>query len=332
MKTFRVIFLLVSISPSAFSATNLIQNGSFETPAISYWYLLYGTGSIGITGWTVINAGAYRAPTGRTDTSSPAVDITRNSPDNVFSSSLLDGSNWQYLDIGGYDWYNMGLQSSLIAVTPGQQYTLSFDLGSTLTYGERFVSNIGVSITNTTDFTSERVFYNATTNLNPAPYDNGSGTLWNRTEWKTFNITWTAKSNTTQISFIGRNPGTSIPPLAGYPDNAYDAPFLDNVILTSNANSVDTTPPTITMTAPTNGNTVSGASVKVSANTTDNVGVSGVQFKLDGANLGIEDASSPYSVVWNSKTASKGSHTLTAVARDVAGNVTTSAGVIVKVR
>ena len=79
------------------------------------------------------------------------------------------------------------------------------------------------------------------------------------------------------------------------------------------------------MTAPANGTTVSGTSVAVSANASDNVGVSGVQFKLDGANLGAEDITSPYSVTWNTTTASNGSHTLTGVARDATGNTTTSA-------
>ncbi|MGH8528016.1 MAG: Ig-like domain-containing protein, partial [Gammaproteobacteria bacterium] len=94
---------------------------------------------------------------------------------------------------------------------------------------------------------------------------------------------------------------------------------------------IDTQAPTVTMTAPANGTTVSGSSVTVSANASDNVGVSAVQFKLDGANLGAEDTSSPYSISWNTTTATNGSHTLTAVARDAAGNTTTSAGVSVTV-
>jgi Ca2+-binding RTX toxin-like protein len=61
------------------------------------------------------------------------------------------------------------------------------------------------------------------------------------------------------------------------------------------------------------------------------VGVAGVQFKLDGVNLGAEDTASPYSVAWNSATTTNGSHTLTAVARYAAGNMTTSAGVSVTV-
>ena len=44
----------------------------------------------------------------------------------------------------------------------------------------------------------------------------------------------------------------------------------------------------MSLTAPANNATVSG-SVNVTANASDDVGVVGVQFKLDGANLGAED-------------------------------------------
>src|SRR5438552_2836888 len=59
--------------------------------------------------------------------------------------------------------------------------------------------------------------------------------------------------------------------------------------------------------------------------------VRGVQFKLDGANLGVEDTSAPYSVSWNTTTASNGSHTLTAVATDILGVQWTSQPVTVTV-
>src|SRR2546426_831683 len=93
---------------------------------------------------------------------------------------------------------------------------------------------------------------------------------------------------------------------------------------------IDTTPPTVSMTAPAAGSTVSGT-VTISASATDNMGVVGVQFKLDGANLGAEVTAAPYSTSWNTTLAANGSHTLTAVARDAAGNSTTSAGVSVTV-
>ena len=63
----------------------------------------------------------------------------------------------------------------------------------------------------------------------------------------------------------------------------------------------------------------------VAANASDNVGVAGVQFKVDGNNLGTEDAVPPFSVAWGTATVSNGMHVLTAVARDAAGNATTSA-------
>src|SRR5438034_1277182 len=90
----------------------------------------------------------------------------------------------------------------------------------------------------------------------------------------------------------------------------------------------DTTPPTVSISAPLGGATVSNT-VTVSAAAADNVGVVGVQFKLDGANLGAEDLVAPYSVSWNTTTVPNGAHTLKASARDAAGNATTSASISV---
>jgi len=85
----------------------------------------------------------------------------------------------------------------------------------------------------------------------------------------------------------------------------------------------DTTPPSITLTAPAQGGTVSGA-VTLIATATDNVGVVGVQFHLNGANLGAEDTTNPFSVFWDTSGAAPGPYTLTAIARDAAGNTTSS--------
>ncbi len=86
----------------------------------------------------------------------------------------------------------------------------------------------------------------------------------------------------------------------------------------------DTTAPAVDITAPGAGATVS-ATVVVSANASDNVGVAGVQFLLDGAPLGAEDTTAPYSTSWDTTSASNTDHSLTARARDGAGNSTTSA-------
>ena len=58
------------------------------------------------------------------------------------------------------------------------------------------------------------------------------------------------------------------------------------------AGTVDMMPPTVSITAPGNGATVSGA-VTVSANATDNVAVASVQFEVDGANVGSPVTSAP---------------------------------------
>ncbi|MDD5655805.1 MAG: Ig-like domain-containing protein, partial [Elusimicrobia bacterium] len=93
----------------------------------------------------------------------------------------------------------------------------------------------------------------------------------------------------------------------------------------------DTVPPAVGITAPAAGATLSG-SVALAASASDNTRVAGVQFKLDGANLGAEDASAPYAATWNTAAAPDGSHVLTAVARDAAGNAATSPAVTVTVR
>jgi hypothetical protein len=91
----------------------------------------------------------------------------------------------------------------------------------------------------------------------------------------------------------------------------------------------DTTPPTVSIDFPRDGSTVSGT-MNISATASDNVGVRGVEFRID-ATSAVEDTVAPYAVSWNTTIASNGSHTLTAIARDAAGNRTTSAPVTVTV-
>ncbi len=94
--------------------------------------------------------------------------------------------------------------------------------------------------------------------------------------------------------------------------------------------TADLEPPTVTVTAPAGGATVSGQ-VTLSASATDDIGVVGVQFRVDGVAVGAEDTSAPYSVAWSSSSVANGSHAVTAVARDAAGRSTTSASVTVTV-
>ena len=88
-------------------------------------------------------------------------------------------------------------------------------------------------------------------------------------------------------------------------------------------NSVpDTTPPTVAITSPTSGSTVSGV-VPVSVNATDNVSVAKVEFYVNGT-LMATDTASPYNFSWNTSGLAVGSYTLMAKAYDQAGNTVTS--------
>src|SRR5712691_4415292 len=88
----------------------------------------------------------------------------------------------------------------------------------------------------------------------------------------------------------------------------------------------------VTITSPGSGSTVvNTVPVSASVSIVGSLTVASVQFKLDGANLGALDTSVPYSVSWNTAAASNGSHTLTAVARDILGAQFTSAPVTVTV-
>ena len=87
----------------------------------------------------------------------------------------------------------------------------------------------------------------------------------------------------------------------------------------NNVSAGDITSPTVSITSPANGASVSGT-VNIAANAADNVGVSSVKFSVDGTILG-SDNTSPYSFSWNSATVANGIHTLNATATDAAGNI-----------
>jgi chitodextrinase len=107
--------------------------------------------------------------------------------------------------------------------------------------------------------------------------------------------------------------------------------FNINQIRVLASGATDTTRPTVSITSPAANAIVSGT-INVTASASDNVGVVGVQFKNNGVNLGAEDTSNPFSVSANTTTVPDGAYTLTAVARDAAGNTTTSAPVAITVK
>lgn len=97
---------------------------------------------------------------------------------------------------------------------------------------------------------------------------------------------------------------------------------------TGSSTGGDTEAPDVGITTPANNSTVDRTTT-VMATATDNVAVAGVQFKIDGANLGAEDTQPPFTTDLFPSAYTNGFYTLTAVARDAAGNTGTSAGVTV---
>jgi hypothetical protein len=89
----------------------------------------------------------------------------------------------------------------------------------------------------------------------------------------------------------------------------------------------DTTPPSVTMTSPAEGATISGT-VAVSADASDTSGISKVDFYRDsGVWIGTATTASgiSYSINWNTTGLTAGAHTLYAIATDTANNTATSA-------
>ena len=104
----------------------------------------------------------------------------------------------------------------------------------------------------------------------------------------------------------------------------------DDLIFAVGAGAPDTTPPTTSITAPANGATVSGT-VNVTASASDNVGVTRVEFYIDGGLSGT-DTTSPYSFSWNTTGLVNGSsHTIQSKAYDAANNVGSSTTISVTV-
>jgi hypothetical protein len=131
------------------------------------------------------------------------------------------------------------------------------------------------------------------------------------------------------VTQLASSANTTVTPSVG--EHFYYAKITQN-----DGNSLWSAPVWVTQTSGTGGDTTaptvsaseSGTSgtITLSATASDNVGVTKVEFYVDGALKG-SDTTAAYSMTLNSTTLANGSHTLTAKAYDAAGNVATSSGV-----
>ena len=138
-------------------------------------------------------------------------------------------------------------------------------------------------------------------------------------------------------SITGMGHGTPVDPGTGDRQCGTAGAYILDVNLCSSwyigkffgLDNTDSVAPTVALTAPANGASVTGV-VAISANASDNVGVVRVEFLIDGA-LAASDPSAPYSYAWDSAGGANGARLLQARAIDAAGNVGTSAAISVSV-
>jgi hypothetical protein len=97
---------------------------------------------------------------------------------------------------------------------------------------------------------------------------------------------------------------------------------------TSTGVSIQLAPaPSVSIVSPAGGNLP--GTVTLTANATSTVGIATVQFQLDGANIGpaLPGPGPMFSTSWNTVSASRGVHILTATATDTLGQKTMSIGI-----
>ncbi len=125
---------------------------------------------------------------------------------------------------------------------------------------------------------------------------------------------------------------TAAEPTGSYTLTTRASDYLGNVEISAPVNVLvdrDTTPPTVSITSPSAGDTLRGP-VSIQATAIDQSQVARVELYVDGSLIGT-DTSSPYSISWSPGSAANGDRTLTVKAYDVHGNVGTSPGVGVTV-
>ncbi|VIO79406.1 Exoglucanase B [Bradyrhizobium ivorense] len=159
--------------------------------------------------------------------------------------------------------------------------------------------------------------------------DNGQllGTVTNSQQNSTANVNIGRRAGATGFEFPGRIDDVRVA------DHALTQDQIQTDMVTPLGGTTpppsDTTPPNVALTPPA---AIVSGTVNLAATASDNVGVAGVKFLLEGnTQIGAEDTTSPYGVSWNTTTASNGIHSLTAQARDAATNVATSTAFTVTV-
>lgn len=173
-----------------------------------------------------------------------------------------------------------------------------------------------VTITNPTDgaILSDTV----TVQIDATDVEDAAGTL--TVEWNVDGDTWAAATYNSSSGYYEASWDTIATDEGNHTVNARATDSASNTASTSVGVTVDNVDdaPTVSIVNPTEGATVSG-NVIVSADATDDRGMTQVEFFVDGESIGVDsDGSDGWSANWDTTGAADGSHTVSAVATDTA--------------
>jgi arylsulfatase A-like enzyme/chitodextrinase len=345
--------------------TDLFFNDSGLNPGTSYTYNVSAFDAAGnesgqsqpATAVTSANppSGLWRLDDGSGTTAS-------DSSGNGYHGTLLNGPVWSTGKINGglsFDGLNDYIDTNYLG-TPNEisliawiypssagnqwerifQKTLDFELifesvNNKIVFGQRFSSNWGYwrtvdNVIPDNAWSHIALTYDRTSTSNdPVIYINGVQQTLTETSIPSGNLA--TSSNTLTMGGMP-SPNHTV---NGILDELkfYEVVLTNSEVLVdfnSGGGSNDTIPPTVSISSLATGSIVSHQMI-LAADATDNAGLAGVQFKIDGTNWGAEDTTSPYSISVDTTQLTDGLHVLEAEARDIAGLTTVSSPVTVTV-
>jgi uncharacterized repeat protein (TIGR01451 family) len=343
-------FALQSSSPAIDTGLNLGAMYEWGLDPVST-IVLDNQNSNGI-GWDL---GAYVY----TQTSTPSISIT--TPLNlatVSSTITLSASSSAITpaSIASVQFYLDG--SPLGSAVTSSPYAISWNTGTT-TNGNHTLyamatdnySNIASSTSITVTVLNQAVLLIPTSTLNFSAVQGSTATssqtvIVSNAGSVGTTLNWSASSTQTWLTFspasgsVAGNASTSISFIANPTDLAIGTYNATATIADPNASSspqsipvsltISTTGIGTTLLSPTNGATVT-STVSLSSAATSTVGIASVHFYLDGSPLGSAVTSSPYTISWNTGTATDGSHTLYSQATDNNSNIASSSEITITV-
>jgi len=174
-KLLLALALMLPIHPSH---AGILVNGSFEaaTNAATLGYTSLSPGATNIPGWTTTNA-----------------ELTWDGGANGLTPVLTAAQGYDFLDLSGlHDAFPYGAVFQTMSTTTGQQYQVSFELGSDKYYDSYYSGTftapaVAVSLNGAVVFSA----------VNDFP------TLYNY--WQTWSFDFTASATNTTLMFTGAN-------------------------------------------------------------------------------------------------------------------------------